>query len=137
MRLGYNMHASDGGVRVLGEGVPHPRNYGTFPRVIAHFVREKGILSLEEAVRKMTSLPAQTLRLKERGIIREGLYADLTIFDRYTFEDKANFSNPHQYSQGLIHLIVNGELIVENGKYMGNLPGMILYGYGKTSGGKK
>jgi len=137
MRLCYNMHASDGGVRVLGEGVPHPRNYGTFPRVIARYVREKGILSLEEAVRKMTSLPAQTLRLKERGIIREGLYADLTIFDRHTFEDKANFSNPHQYSQGLMHLIVNGELVVENGKYTGNLPGMILYGYGKTSGRKK
>ena len=137
MRLCYNMHASDGGVRVLGEGVPHPRNYGTFPRVIARYVREKGILSLEEAVRKMTSLPAQTLRLKERGIIRVGLYADLTIFDRHTFEDKANFSNPHQYSQGLMHLIVNGELVVENGKYTGNLPGMIIYGYGKTSGAKK
>ncbi len=137
MRLRYNMHASDGGVRVLGKGVPHPRNYGTFPRVIARYVREKGILSLEEAVRKMTSLPAQTLRLKERGIIRVGLYADLTIFDRHTFEDKANFSNPHQYSQGLMHLIVNGELVVENGKYTGNLPGMIIYGYGKTSGAKK
>jgi len=137
MRLRYNMHASDGGVRVLGKGVPHPRNYGTFPRVTARYVREKGILSLEEAVRKMTSLPAQTLRLKERGIIRVGLYADLTIFDRQTFEDEANFSNPHQYSQGFMHLIVNGGLVVENGKYTGNLPGMIIYGYGKTSGAKK
>ncbi len=131
MRLPYNMHASDGGVRVKGEGVPHPRNYGTFPRVIAHFVRERGIISLEEAVRKMTSLPAQTLRLNKRGIIREGLYADLTIFDRDTFADKATFPNPHQYSQGLMYVIVNGELVVEKGKHTGRLPGMVLYGYGK------
>ncbi len=82
-------------------------------------------------------MPAQTLRLKERGIIRAGLYADLTIFDRHTFKEKANFSNPYQYSQCLMHLIVNGELVVDNGKYAGNLPGMIIYGYGKTSGAKK
>lgn len=137
MRLRYNMHASDGEVQVVGEGVPHPRNYGTFPRVIARYVREKGILSLEEAVRKMTSLPAQTLRLKKRGIIKEALYADLTIFDWHRFEDKATFSNPHQYSQGLMYVIVNGELVVEEGKHTGKLPGMILYGYGKKSGGKK
>jgi N-acyl-D-amino-acid deacylase len=80
----------------------------------------------------MTSLPAQTLRLKERGIIREGLYADLTIFDRNTFEDKATFPNPHQYSQGLMYVIVNGELVVEKGKHTGGLPGMVLYGYGKN-----
>ena len=137
MRLPYNMHASDGGVRVKGEGIPHPRNYGTFPRVIAHFVRERGIISLEEAVKKMTSLPAQTLRLNNRGIIREGLYADLTIFDRNTFADKATFPNPHQYSQGLMYVIVNGELVVEKGKHTGGLPGMVLYGYGKDSGERK
>jgi len=131
MRLPYNMHASDGAVRIKGEGIPHPRNYGTFPRVIAHFVRERGIISLEEAVRKMTSLPAQTLRLNKRGIIKEGMYADLTIFDRNTFADKATFSNPHQYSQGLMYVIVNGELVIEKGKHTGRLPGMVLYGYGK------
>ncbi len=137
MRLPYNMHGSDGAVRVKGEGIPHPRNYGTFPRVIGHFVRERGIISLEEAVKKMTSLPAQTLRLNNRGIIREGLYADLTIFDRNTFADKATFSNPHQYSQGLMYVIVNGELVVEKGKHTGRLPGMVLYGYGKDSGERK
>jgi len=137
MRLPYNMHASDGAVRVKGEGIPHPRNYGTFPRVIGHFVRERGIIPLEEAVRKMTSLPAQTLRLKERGIIREGLYADLTIFDGNTFADKATFPNPHQYSQGLMYVIVNGKLVVEKGKHTGGLPGMVLYGYGKDSGERK
>ncbi|NIM57606.1 MAG: amidohydrolase family protein [Candidatus Aminicenantes bacterium] len=131
MGLPYNMHASDGGIRIKGEGTPHPRNYGTFPRVIAHYVRERGIIPLEEAVRKMTSLPAQTLRLNKRGIIKEGLYADLTIFDKNLFTDKATYPDPHQYSQGLMYVIVNGELVVEQGKHNGGLPGMVLYGYGK------
>jgi N-acyl-D-amino-acid deacylase len=134
MRLPYNMHASDGAVQVKGKGVPHPRNYGTFPRVIGYYVRERKVIPLEEAIRKMTSLPAQTLRLKKRGMIREGLYADITIFDRNEFEDRATFSNPHQYSQGLMYVIVNGKLVVAKGKYTGSLPGMVLYGSGKTSG---
>lgn len=131
MRLSYTMHASDGAVEVIGRGIPHPRNYGTFPRIIARYVREKRIISLEDAIRKMTSLPAQTLRLKERGMIREGMYADITIFDWNTFEDKATFSDPHQYSQGLIYVLVNGELVVDRGKHTARLPGMILYGKGK------
>ena len=129
MRLSYTMHASDGGVQVLGRGFPHPRNYGTFPRVIAHYVRERKIISLEEAVRKMTSLPAQTLRLRERGMLRKGMHADITIFDWNTFGDKATFSNPHQYSQGLMYVIINGEVVIENGIYTGILPGKILYGH--------
>jgi len=131
MRLSYTMHGSDGAVEVIGQGIPHPRNYGTFPRIIARYVREKRIISLEEAIRKMTSFPAQTLRLKERGMIREGNYADITIFDWNTFEDKATFSAPHQYSQGLIYVLVNGELVVDKGKHTARLPGMILYGKGK------
>ncbi len=131
MRLPYNMHASDGGVQEMGKGVPHPRNYGTFPRVIARFVREKGILTLEEAIRKMTSLPAQTFRLKNRGMIKEGLFADIVIFDRETFLDKATYSEPHQYGQGFAYVIVNGEIVAEDGQHTGKLPGMILYGLGK------
>jgi N-acyl-D-amino-acid deacylase len=131
MRLSYNMHASDGSVQVMGRGVPHPRNYGTFPRVIGHYVREKGVITLEEAIRKMTSLPAQTLRLKGRGLIKEGMFADLTIFDPLTFQDQATFSNPHQYSKGLMYVFVNGELVVDKGKHTGTLSGKILYGYGK------
>ncbi|UCE21483.1 MAG: amidohydrolase family protein, partial [Candidatus Aminicenantes bacterium] len=127
MRLPYTMHGSDGGIQVKGRGVPHPRNYGTFPRVISHYVRKRGVISLEEAIRKMTSLPAQTLRLKERGMIREGFYADITIFDKNQFEDKATFSAPHQYNQGLHYVIVNGELVVENGEHTGKLPGLVLY----------
>jgi len=131
MRLPYTMHASDGSVQQLGKGVPHPRNYGTFPRVIARYVREKSIISLEDAIRKMTSLPAQTFRLRHRGLIREGMYADLTIFDKDKFKDKATFSNPHQYSQGLVYVIVNGQIVVEKGQHTGRRPGIILYGPGK------
>lgn len=127
MRLPYTMHGSDGEIQVKGRGVPHPRSYGTFPRVISHYVRKQGVISLEEAIRKMTSFPAQTFRLRERGMIQEGFYADITIFDKNEFEDKATFSAPHQYSQGLHSVIVNGELVVENGKVTGKLPGMILY----------
>jgi N-acyl-D-amino-acid deacylase len=127
MRLPYNMHASDGAVQAKGDGVPHPRNYGTFPRVISHYVRKQGVISLEEAIRKMTSLPAQTFRLRGRGMIKEGFYADITIFDKDKFEDRATFSAPHQYSQGLHYVIVNGKLVVENGEQTGKFPGMILY----------
>jgi N-acyl-D-amino-acid deacylase len=127
MRLPYTMHGSDGGIQVKGRGVPHPRNYGTFPRVISHYVRKRGVISLEEAIRKMSSLPAQTFRLKERGMIQEGFYADITVFDKNQFEDRATFSAPHQYSQGLHYLIVNGELVVEKGEHSGKLPGMILH----------
>jgi len=131
MRLPYTMHASDGSVQVLGEGIPHPRNYGTFPRVIAHYVREKGVLSLEEAIRKMTSLPAQIFRIKERGMLRQGMFADITIFDFQCFEDKATFTDPHQYSQGLKYVIINGEVVVEDNIHKRKLPGMIIYGPGK------
>ncbi len=127
MRLPYTMHGSDGGIQEKKRGVPHPRNYGTFPRVISHYVRKQGVISLEEAIRKMTSLPAQTFRLRERGMIQEGFYADITIFDKDKFEDRATFSAPHQYSQGLHYVIVKGELVVENGEHTGKLPGMILY----------
>lgn len=131
MRLPYTMHASDGGIQEFGKGVPHPRNYGTFPRIIARYVRENRILSLEEAIRKMTSLPAQTFRLKGRGMIREGMFADITIFDKEKFEDTATYSSPHQYSQGFAHVIVNGVIIAEDGMHTGKLPGTVLYGLGK------
>ena len=132
MRLPYLMHASDGGIQQMGRGVPHPRNYGTFPRVIARYVREKHILRLEEAIRKMTSLPAQMYRLTGRGLIAVGMYADLTIFDPEKFEDKATFAQPHQYSQGLEYVIVNGTVVVEHNRHTGKKPGRILYGPGKT-----
>jgi N-acyl-D-amino-acid deacylase len=134
MKLPYNMHASDGSVQEIGRGVPHPRNYGTFPRVISHYVREKGVLSLEEAVRKMTSLPADVFKLKDRGKLKEGMYADVCVFDFENFNDRATFSNPHQYSQGLSYVIINGEIVVQEDTHTNKRSGMILYGAGKGQG---
>lgn len=134
MKLPYNMHASDGGVQEIGRGVPHPRNYGTFPKVISYYVRERDVISLEEAVRKMTSLPAQAFKLKKRGLIQKGMYADICIFDLEDFKDMATFAEPHQYSQGLSWVIVNGKIAVRDYKHTHTLSGMILYGDGKVQG---
>jgi N-acyl-D-amino-acid deacylase len=131
MKLPYTMHASDGSIQVMGRGVPHPRNYGTFPRVISHYVRNRGIITIQEAVRKMTSLPAQVFRVRERGMLREGMYADITIFDNTSFVDKATFGQPHQYGQGLRCVVVNGQIVVEEDALTGDLPGMVVYGQGK------
>jgi N-acyl-D-amino-acid deacylase len=131
MGLPYTMHASDGGVQIVGNGMPHPRNYGTFPRVISHYVRERGVIKLEEAIRKMTSLPAQVFRIQQRGILREGMFADITVFNLQSFKDNATFSDPHQYSQGLQYVLVNGEIVIADDIHTGKLPGMLIYGPGK------
>jgi N-acyl-D-amino-acid deacylase len=131
MGLPYTMHASDGGIQVVGDGMPHPRNYGTFPRVVSHYVRDRGVIPLEEAIRKMTSLPAQAFRIQDRGMLREGMFADITIFDNDSFKDNATFSDPHRYSVGLTYVIVNGEIVVSDGRHTGRLPGMMVYGPGK------
>lgn len=137
MRLPYNMHGSDGGVVSFGRGVPHPRNYGTFPRVISRYVKELGVLPLEEAIRKMTSLPAEAFQLEDRGVLKEGMFADVVIFDFENVKDNATFKEPHQYSQGFDHIVINGTRVLENGKHNGSLPGMILYGSGKVKGEEK
>lgn len=126
MRFPWTMHASDGGVAKPGMGFPHPRTYGTFPRVISRYVKELGILTLEEAIRKMTSLPAWRLKLFNRGMIRPGYYADIVIFDYNKIKDKATFENPHQYAEGVVYLWVNGVLTIENGKLTGKTGGRIL-----------
>lgn len=131
MRLPYTMHASDGSVQVKGRGVPHPRNYGTFPRVIARYVREKGIITIEEAVKKMTSLPAQVFRIRERGMLREGMYADIVIFDISSLSDLATFEDPHQFARGFRYVLVNGQVVVEDDALTGKLPGEVIYGAGK------
>ena len=102
MQHPLTMIASDGRLVVPGEGHPHPRWYGTFPRVLGHFVREKGTLSLEEAIYKMSLLPAETIGIKNRGLIKKGMFADITIFDKNTIIDKATFEDPHQYSEEFI-----------------------------------
>ena len=111
---------------LLGSEKPHPRLYGTYPRVLGRYVRELKLLELEEAVRKMTALPAKTFKLKDRGVLRVGAIADIVIFDAEKIIDKATFENPHQYPAGINHVIVNGVFAVRDGKYTGRRPGKVL-----------
>jgi len=131
MRQPFTMIASDSGVRRFGEGAPHPRGYGNNARVLGQYVRELKLITLEDAVRKMTSLPAQTFGLRDRGLIREGFAADLVIFDESKIGDKATFDQPHQYSEGFSSVIVNGQVVFDGNKMTGNLPGEPLYGTGR------
>jgi dihydroorotase/N-acyl-D-amino-acid deacylase len=117
------MTASDGGVMILGEGVPHPRNYGTFPRVLARYVRERKLISLEEAVRKMSAYPAARLGLWDRGLIRPGMKADLVVFDESRITDQATFEQPHQYAEGVHHVLVNGALCCATAREPERCPG--------------
>jgi N-acyl-D-aspartate/D-glutamate deacylase len=128
MRYTNTMIASDGGILAKGNTVPHPRNYGTFARVLGVYVRERGVLTLEDAVRKMTSLPANRMGLRDRGLIREGMIADLVLFDPATVADKATFLDPHQYAVGVTHVWVNGIAVLADGSMTGNRPGRVLYG---------
>jgi dihydroorotase/N-acyl-D-amino-acid deacylase len=131
MKHPYTAHASDGGILTPGVGKPHPRNYGTFPRVFRVYVREKGILSFEEAVRKMTSLPARRLGLRDRGSIQEGYIADITVVDPVKVADTATWQAPHRYPEGIPYVLVKGKLVVDNGEITGEFPGKVLYGEGK------
>lgn len=118
--------ASDGGVRVFGEGMPHPRSYGTNARVLAEYVRRRGVLTLEDAIRRMTSLPARTFRLRDRGLLREGFAADIVIFDPERVQDKATYTQPHQYSDGFDYVLVNGVVMVDEGRLTEARGGRIL-----------
>jgi N-acyl-D-amino-acid deacylase len=111
---------------LLGGGKPHPRVYGTYPRILGRYVRDKGVLSLEEAVRKMTSLPALKLRLSLKGVIAENLDADITIFDPDSIIDEATYENPRQFPRGIEWVIVNGQVVVENGRHTGATPGRTI-----------
>ena len=115
---------------VLSVGKPHPRSYGTNPRFLAHFVRDCGVVSLEEAVRKMTLLPATRMGLSRRGRIAPGFAADLVVFDPETVADTATFESPHSYAEGIPHVAVNGELVVEAGQFTGRTPGKVIRGFG-------
>lgn len=117
MRHPNTMVACDSGLRKFGEGVPHPRGYGNNPRVLARYVREQKVLRLEDAVRKMTSLPASTFRLKNRGLLREGNWADITIFDPAKIRDTSEYNNPHHYPAGIPHVLVNGIFVVRDGQH--------------------
>ncbi|HEY3065677.1 MAG TPA: D-aminoacylase [Methylomirabilota bacterium] len=110
----------------LGAGKPHPRSYGTFPRVLGEYAREQRVLSLPEAVHKMTGLPARRLGLRDRGVIREGARADLVVFDARRVADEATYEQPHRYPTGIEHVIVNGRFVIKDGQHTGSLPGRVL-----------
>jgi dihydroorotase/N-acyl-D-amino-acid deacylase len=112
-------------------GRPHPRYYGTFPRVLGRYVREEHVLPLEEAVRKMTSLPAQRMQLLDRGILRAGMWADVVVFDPDRIIDKATFDKPHAFPEGISYVVVNGVTVIKDGEHTGALPGKPLYGRGR------
>jgi len=111
---------------VLGESKTHPRSYGTFPRILRKYVREDKVLTIENAIRKMTSLPAQKLGLRDRGTLREGMWADVVVFDPKRIADVATYENPHRYPEGIEHVLVNGEIVVDGGEHTGALPGKVL-----------
>ncbi len=123
--------ASDGSAIDLDvEGVPHPRNYGTNPRVLGHYVRDEKVLALEEAIRKMTSLPAQILGLRDRGQLREGFAADVVLFDPAQVHNTNSFERPKSYPEGIPYVLVNGVVVIDQGRHSGARPGKVLYGRG-------
>lgn len=133
MQEPFTMIASDAGVRQLDDSVPHPRGYGNNARVLGRYVRELKLISLEDAIRKMTSLPAQTFGFRDRGLIREGLAADLVIFDENTIIDQATFDKPHQFPLGIGYVIVNGTPVLENNQMTSARSGVALRGPGYSS----
>jgi N-acyl-D-amino-acid deacylase len=131
LKYPFTMIGSDGEIPQFGVGAPHPRSYGTFVRVLGRYVRELHIITLEDAVHKMSGLPAQRLKLYDRGLIRPGMKADLSIFDPTTVADMATFEKPHQYAVGVKYVVVNGKIVIDNGKLTSERPGRILYGPAK------
>lgn len=126
MKYPFNMFASDAGIATFGSGMPHPRAYGTNARVLGKYVRTLGIIPLEEAVRRMTGLPAQKFNLKNRGLIKEGYFADIVIFNEKEIADASEFNQPHQYSKGMKYIWINGSLSLENGIQNNTRKGMAI-----------
>lgn len=126
LRHPASMVSTDGDLVTPGKGFPHPRSYGAFPRVIARYVGERHVLSFEVAIAKMTGVPARALGLKDRGVIRAGMMADLVVFDRARFVDQATFTDPHHYAEGVVHLFVNGQAVIRDGALTGARPGRTI-----------
>jgi N-acyl-D-aspartate/D-glutamate deacylase len=120
------MVSSDGDLVTPGTGFPHPRSYGAFPRVLARYVSERGVLSFESAIAKMTGVPARTLGLHNRGLLRVGMAADIVVLDRARFRDAATFTDPHHYAEGVVDLFVNGRAVILDGAMTGARPGHAL-----------
>jgi N-acyl-D-amino-acid deacylase len=122
----YTMASSDGALTMPGSGQPHPRGSGAFARRLAVYVRERGVIPLEFAVRSMTSLPATVFGMKDRGVIREGAVADLAIFNLEDIRDRATYTDPHQLAEGMAWVLVNGVPVIANGAFTDALPGSVL-----------
>jgi len=118
----------------MGQGKRHPRSYGTFARVLGKYVRQEGLLSWEEAVRKMAALPAQKLGLADRGLLEVGRKADIVLFDPNCVADQATFTQPYQYPKGIEYVLVNGQVVIEQGEHTGALPGRVLSILGAGAG---
>ena len=136
LRFPWTSIGSDAGAAVMAggqdpTGLTHPRAYGNFPRVIARFVRERGVLSLEQAIRKMTSWPATRMRLADRGAIRVGLWADVVIFDYEALQDRATYDQPMLFPSGIDYVLVNGEIVIDHDRHTGATPGKVVYGPGR------
>jgi N-acyl-D-amino-acid deacylase len=136
MQYPFNMFASDASIRIYGQGAPHPRGYGTNARILNKYVREEKVITLEEAIRRMTSLPAQKFALNDRGLLKEGMAADILVFDPNAVRDQSTFDKPHAYSTGFSYVLVNGQLTVDNGVHTAARNGKALLGPGATVGVK-
>ena len=126
MKHPSTMFASDSGIRDFGQGVPHPRGYGNNARVLARYVRELKVITLEDAVRKMTSLPARSFGFSKRGELIEGNWADIAVFDPEKVSDPASYKEPHHYAKGFPFVLVNGVVVVREGEHTGAVPGKAL-----------
>jgi N-acyl-D-amino-acid deacylase len=126
MRYPFNMFACDASIRIFHSGNPHPRGYGTNARVLSKYVRDEKVITLEEAIRRMTSLPAQKFQLRDRGLLREGFAADIVVFDEEKVKDMSTYEQPHQYSIGFNYVLVNGKITVDQGKHTGMRGGKVL-----------
>ena len=115
---------------LLGREHPHPRAYGTFPRILRKYVREEKLLTLEDAIRKFSALAAQRMRLTDRGVLKQGMWADVVVFDPATVRDRATFEEPNQLAEGIEYVLVNGVPVIDGGKMTGALPGRVLRGAG-------
>lgn len=130
LRDPYTMVCTDGWGQVFGSGVPHPRNYGTYPRVLARYVRERQTLSLEQAIHKMTALPAETFGIHDWGALRAGAAADIVVFNPATIKDNATYQKPHQYPSGIRYVLVNGKMAAEDGRVTSERAGQVIRGPG-------
>ncbi len=131
LKYPFTMIGSDGEIPQFGVGAPHPRSYGTFARVLGRYVRERHTLTLEDAVHRMSGLPATRLKLYDRGLLRPGMKADVVVFDPSTVADKAEFAKPHQYAVGFKDIVINGKAVIVGGELTAERPGRVLYGTGK------